>query len=90
MISPVDRIRQVALALPETEQRPFEGEPAFFVAGTRFAALRGDTLELMASGEASPSSIALGGDIDWAQVEDALAQAWELAAPQHLLEAGGR
>ncbi|MEG3164122.1 MmcQ/YjbR family DNA-binding protein [Sphingomonas sp. PB2P19] len=32
----------------------------------------------------------LGGDVDWALVEDRIARSWELAAPRRLLEAGGR
>ncbi|MBW4330923.1 MmcQ/YjbR family DNA-binding protein [Stakelama sp. CBK3Z-3] len=31
-----------------------------------------------------------GPDIDWAQVADRIAASWELVAPIHLLEAGGR
>lgn len=29
-------------------------------------------------------------DVDWNQVEDRVVRSWELAAPQRLLEAGGR
>jgi hypothetical protein len=31
-----------------------------------------------------------GGDVDWDQVADRIAESWELAAPRRLLEAGGR
>ncbi|MGN6375109.1 MAG: MmcQ/YjbR family DNA-binding protein [Sphingomonas sp.] len=29
-------------------------------------------------------------EVDWAQVDDRIARSWELAAPQRLLELGGR
>jgi hypothetical protein len=32
----------------------------------------------------------LGGDPDWTLIEDRIAHSWELAAPERLLEAGGR
>lgn len=35
-------------------------------------------------------AVALDGDVDWTLVEDRIARSWELAAPQGLLEAGGR
>jgi len=35
-------------------------------------------------------ALSLAGDVDWTQVEDRVAQSWELAAPRRLLEAGGR
>lgn len=35
-------------------------------------------------------ALSLAGDVDWAQVEDRVAQSWELAAPRRLLEVGGR
>ncbi|MCU6452473.1 MmcQ/YjbR family DNA-binding protein [Sphingomonas sp. A2-49] len=34
--------------------------------------------------------VSLAGDPDWALVEDRIARSWELAAPDRLLEAGGR
>jgi hypothetical protein len=85
----VDRIRQLAAQLPATEERLCDGQPAFFVAGFRFAQLRDDMLILSGDG-ADRASITLTGDVDWAQIEDEFAQSWELAAPQELLEAGGR
>ena len=89
-IAPIDRIRQLALQLPGIEERSSEGGPAFFVAGTRFAQVRGDMLILIGSDRSDRTSLDVAGDIDWALVEDELAQSWELAAPQELLEAGGR
>ncbi|KTT75005.1 MmcQ/YjbR family DNA-binding protein [Sphingomonas endophytica] len=35
-------------------------------------------------------SLDLGGDADWALVEDRIARSWELSEPRRLLEAGGR
>ena len=34
-MDPVERLRRVALALPETVERPTHGEPGFFVRGGR-------------------------------------------------------
>jgi hypothetical protein len=36
------RVRAIALALPETEERPSHGQPTFFVAGKQFAQFRDD------------------------------------------------
>ncbi|WP_375421519.1 MmcQ/YjbR family DNA-binding protein [uncultured Sphingomonas sp.] len=36
------RVREVALALPETEERESHGQPTFFVAGKQFAQVRDD------------------------------------------------
>jgi hypothetical protein len=41
-LSPLDRIRSVALALPEAEEKVSHGQPTFFVAGTQFAQFRED------------------------------------------------
>ena len=40
MTKPVDRVRQAALELPDTEERLSHGQPTFFVAGKQFAQLR--------------------------------------------------
>ena len=85
--NPVERVRQTALALPETEECPMEGQPAFAVAGTPFAQLRGNSLILLGS---DGTTMELGPDVDWALIDDAIARSWELAAPKGLLEAGGR
>ena len=42
MTDPLARIREVALALPETEERTSHGQPTFFVAGKQFAQFRAD------------------------------------------------
>ena len=39
-MTPLDRIRAAALALPGTEERPSHGQPTFFVAGRQFAQVR--------------------------------------------------
>jgi hypothetical protein len=36
------RLRDIALGLPETEERPSHGQPTFFVAGKMFAQFRHD------------------------------------------------
>ena len=40
MTSQLDKVRQAALELPETEERPSHGQPTFFVAGKQFAQFR--------------------------------------------------
>jgi hypothetical protein len=116
----LDRIRNAALDLPETEERLSHGQPTFFVAGKQFAQFRdnhhgdGKTVVCVRTSsldeqamllESDPEtyskpaylhssgwiSISLAGDnVDWDHVADRIAESWELAAPQRLLEAGGR
>ena len=40
MTTPLDRVRQAALDLPETTERLSHGQPTFFVAGKQFAQFR--------------------------------------------------
>jgi hypothetical protein len=40
MSNPLDRVREAALELPETEERLSHGQPTFFVAGKQFAQYR--------------------------------------------------
>src|SRR3569832_2410465 len=40
MTSQLDKVRQAALELPETEERRSHGQPTFFVAGKQFAQFR--------------------------------------------------
>lgn len=118
-MTPLDRVRETALALPGTEERVSHGQPTFFVAGKQFAQVRDDhhgdgltvvcvrtagTDEQAMLIEAAPAtysrpaylgssgwvSVDLGGEADWALVDDRVARSWELAAPKRLLEAGGR
>lgn len=42
VMTPFDRVRAVALDLPDTEERVSHGQPTFFVAGKQFAQLRDD------------------------------------------------
>lgn len=114
-----ERVRAVAMQLPEAEERESHGQPTFFVGGRQFAQVRdnhhGDGLTVVCvrtSGtdeqamliEAAPDvysrpaylgpagwvGVRLGGDADWALIEDRIARSWELTAPARLLEAGGR
>ncbi|HXH15850.1 MAG TPA: MmcQ/YjbR family DNA-binding protein [Sphingomonas sp.] len=118
-LSPLDRVRAAALALPETEETVSHGQPTFFVAGKQFVQFRDDhhgggmTMVCVKTGgsdeqamliETNPEvysnpaylsasgwvGMSVGGDPDWALVEDRIARSWELAAPDRLLEAGGR
>lgn len=41
-LCPLDRIRETALGLPETEEKVSHGQPTFFVAGKQFAQFRAD------------------------------------------------
>jgi hypothetical protein len=40
MATPLDKVRQAALDLPETEEKLSHGQPTFFVAGKQFAQVR--------------------------------------------------
>jgi hypothetical protein len=40
MTDPLTKIREAALELPGTEERPSHGQPTFFVAGKQFAQFR--------------------------------------------------
>ena len=42
MTDPLARIREAAMALPETEERLSHGQPTFFVGGKQFAQFRND------------------------------------------------
>jgi phosphoribosylglycinamide formyltransferase 1 len=82
---PIERIRAVALQLPEAEE---EGSGRFAVAGQVFATLEADTLRT--AGSDGWQETLLTGDVDWQLVEDRVAHAWELTAPDRLLQAGGQ
>ncbi|UZK66908.1 MmcQ/YjbR family DNA-binding protein [Sphingomonas sp. M1-B02] len=41
-LNPLDRVRAIALDLPEAEERISHGQPTFFVAGKMFAQFRHD------------------------------------------------
>jgi hypothetical protein len=40
MTNPLDKVREAALELPETEEKLSHGQPTFFVAGKQFAQFR--------------------------------------------------
>jgi hypothetical protein len=40
MSDPLQKVREIALELPETEERQSHGQPTFFVAGKQFAQFR--------------------------------------------------
>lgn len=40
MTAVIDKLRELALALPEAEERPSHGQPTFYVAGRQFAQFR--------------------------------------------------
>lgn len=40
MIDPLQKVREAALGLPETEEKLSHGQPTFFVAGKQFAQVR--------------------------------------------------
>lgn len=42
MTDVLDRVRAIAMLLPEAEEKPSHGQPTFFVAGKQFAQLRDD------------------------------------------------
>ena len=84
VMAPIDRVRDLTSKLPGTEERA----SAFLVGGEPFVDLRGPTLRLRE--RHGWGEMALTDDVDWQLVEDRIAEAWELAAPQGLLEAGGR
>ena len=86
MTEMLDLIREAAKVLPETKERQAGEATVFTVEGNDFVRVVGD-------------SATVRGDDGWrvidagdapAAIEDAVAHAWELAAPRALLEAGGR
>jgi hypothetical protein len=88
----VDRIRAVALLMPEVEERIRDAETTFTVDGRAFVICTTEKIGVRAE-DADGSrwiELRLVGDIDWVLVEDRIARSWELTAPSRLLEAGGR
>lgn len=94
MTNALDRIRAVALVLPECEERQSEDRTTFLVANTPFAHVQdghGATVSLRVGDDAEAwTTIPIADDSDWTLIEDRIARAWELSAPAALLEAGGR
>ncbi|MEN2746408.1 hypothetical protein [Sphingomonas sp. T9W2] len=84
MTETLDRIREAVKVLPAVEERQEHGTTVFLVEGEAFVRVDG--------------AAAVRGDDGWVAlpygdgtvIDDAVAHAWELAAPRGLLEAGGR
>ncbi len=82
------RVRSLALVLPEVEETSGSDGPSFSVDGTAFARMIAGGLEVR--GESGWRTLTVDENADWTAIGDAIAWGWELAAPQSLLEAGGR
>ena len=88
--TPLDHVRATALLLPEVGE-VIGDVPTFDVAGGPFAMVDGLALHLLVDADPETfTTIQLSDDVDWPEIEDRLARAWEIAAPARLLEAGGR
>lgn len=86
------RVRDIALLLPEVEERSADGVTTFVVSDAAFVKVCGDDA-LRVRGEADAAEwvdVGIEADADWTLIEDRIARSWELAAPRRLLEAGGR
>ena len=81
MTEMLDHIREAVKVLPGVEERQEDGATVFLVEGEAFVRVDGG-----ATVRGDDGWIALPGDA----IDDAVAHAWELAAPRGLLEAGGR
>lgn len=88
VMSPADHIHAFATTLPEVETQVDGDVTRFLVDGREFATVAGDRLILPA--EIAGEAIALTDAFDRPLVEDRIARAWEVTAPDRLLEVGGR
>ena len=86
MTEMLDLIREAAKVLPATEERDAGEATVFAVEGNDFVRITGDSVTV----RGDDGWTVIDADSDAAGVEDAVAHAWELAAPRALLEAGGR
>jgi hypothetical protein len=84
MTEMLDHIREAVKVLPGVEERQEDGATVFLVEGEAFVRVDGAVTV-----RGDDGWIALPGD-DGTAIDDAVAHAWELAAPRGLLEAGGR
>ncbi|WP_242115460.1 hypothetical protein [Sphingomonas lacusdianchii] len=84
MTEMLDHIREAVKVLPGVEERQEDGATVFLVEGEAFVRVDG-----AATVRGDDGWVALP-DSDAAAIDDAVAHAWELAAPRGLLEAGGR
>ncbi|MEG8039097.1 MmcQ/YjbR family DNA-binding protein [Sphingomonas sp. LR60] len=90
-MSAVERVRAIALLLPEVVERPTNEGADFLVDGKVFAQVVESSAPAVRVREAAGDVVVtLGDDADWTLVEDRVARSWELTAPRRLLEAGGR
>ncbi|KQM27295.1 MULTISPECIES: hypothetical protein [unclassified Sphingomonas] len=86
MTEMLDLIREAAKVLPETQEREAGEATVFTVEGNDFVRIVGDSATVRGDDGWS----VIDADSDPVAIEDAVAHAWELAAPRALLEAGGR
>lgn len=86
MTEMLDLIREAAKVLPATEERDAGEATVFAVEGNDFVRIIGDSVTV----RGDDGWTAIDADSEPAAIEDAVAHAWELAAPRALLEAGGR
>lgn len=84
------RVRAVATQLPEAAEQTGDGATAFVVADRPFAEVRDGGAALAVRTGDGWEVLDLGDAPDWQLMEDRVALAWELTAPDRLLEAGGR
>ncbi|MDJ0277125.1 hypothetical protein QLH51_10005 [Sphingomonas sp. 2R-10] len=82
----LDLIREAVKVLPATEERDAGEATVFAVEGNDFVRIVGDG----ATVRSDDGWQEIDADGDPVGIEDAVAHAWELAAPRALLEAGGR
>lgn len=86
MTETLDRIRAAVKVLPSTEERDAGEATVFTVEGNDFVRIVGDSTTV----RGDDGWTVIDGEDDPVAIEDAVAHAWELAAPRALLEAGGR
>ena len=86
MTETLDRIREAVKVLPSTEERDAGEATVFTVEGNDFVRIVGDSTTV----RGDDGWTVIDGEDDPVAIEDAVAHAWELAAPRALLEAGGR
>ncbi|KQM19823.1 hypothetical protein ASE73_17640 [Sphingomonas sp. Leaf24] len=86
MTEMLDRIREAVKVLPATDERDAGEATVFSVEGNDFVRIVGDSTTV----RGDDGWTEIDADSDPVAVEDAVAHAWELAAPRGLLEAGGR
>jgi hypothetical protein len=86
MTETLDRVREAVKVLPAVEERDAGEATVFTVEGNDFVRIVGDSTTV----RGDDGWTEIDGDGDPVTIEDAVAHAWELAAPRALLEAGGR